>query len=604
MHDKKHDGFFDEKDSAEDKKSGELMAMLGGYDKKLKVYSAGDKVSGKVTRIGSEYVYIDIGAKNEAMIKVAELSGGEVKVGDAVGGFIVSNRDGETIVSKSASAGGGAADLSALREALEARMPVQGKVTGVSKNGLIVKIMGHRSFCPVSQIDVRYTSDVNEYLNKTLDFVITRITEGGKNIVVSRVPLFEAGLEEQFKKVADAAGGNKVFKGKISKIVEFGLFVEIGGLEGLVHISEVSWQRAQNLAESFAVGQEVEFVVLKAERKDTLRNSKISLSIKQALDDPWKKVAEKVTVGETLSGKVTRLADFGAFVEVIPGVEGLVHVSEMAWGRRVHHPSEIVAPGQDVRVTVLGIDHNKKSISLTLKDVANDPWNGIEEKLAVGADVGGTVARKAKFGYFIDLFEGVTGLLVFSRMAADKKDSLKPGDSVIVQVESIDTEARRVALSMGVSDGSKETEETKQYLKKQDAKPEKDAAGNAPSDTAMGAALLAAGFKKPAPKPAPTAPKPATPKTEAAPATPATPAAKPAPVTTSATAPVVEKAASVLTEKAAATPTPAPTTPVVEKTTSAPTEKAAATDKPAPVPAEKAAPAPSPVPTTSTTSKP
>jgi len=298
---------------------------------------------------------------------------------------------------------------------------------------------------------------------------------------------------------------------------------------------------------------------LKAERKETLRGSKISLSIKQALEDPWKKVADGISVGETISGKVTRLADFGAFVEVIPGVEGLVHVSEMAWGRRVHHPSEIVAVGQDVKVTVLGIDHNKKSISLTLKDVANDPWNGIEGKLAVGADVAGTVARKAKFGYFIDLFEGVTGLLVFSRMTADKKDSLKPGDKVTVQVESIDIEARRVALSMGVSDDNKVTEETKQYLKKQDAKPEKES-GSGASDTAMGAALLAAGFKKPAkpaPKPVaapaakPTAAPPApAPKTDSVPAKPASPVS---------VAPVADKPSSVPkesvpTEKAAETP--------------------------------------------------
>ncbi|MDR2592569.1 MAG: S1 RNA-binding domain-containing protein [Chitinispirillales bacterium] len=579
MLDKKHDGFFDE-ETAEDRKSGELMAMLGGYDKKLKEFAAGDKVSGKVTRIGSEYLYIDIGAKNEAMIKAIELTGNEVKVGDTVSGFIQSNRDGETIVSKSVS-GGGEATLDELKELLEARAPVEGKVTGVSKNGLIVKIKGHRSFCPVSQIDVKYTSDVNKYLNNTLDFVITRITEGGKNIVVSRVPLFEAGLEDQFKKFADSAGSNKVFKGKISKIAEFGLFVEVGGLEGLVHISEVSWQRAQNLAESFAVGQEVEFVVLKVERKDTLRNSKISLSMKQALDDPWKKVADEVTVGETLSGKVTRLADFGAFVEVIPGVEGLVHVSEMAWGRRVHHPSEIVAPGQAVRVTVLGIDHNKKSISLTLKDMASDPWNGIEEKLAVGKDVSGTVARKAKFGYFIDLFEGVTGLLVFSRMAADKKDSLKPGDTVTVQVESIDTEARRVALSMGISDSNKETEETRQYLKKQDAKPEKEASGgSAPSDTAMGAALLAAGFKKPKPATKPTAPTGATPaaapKTDSVSttSTAATAAAKPASAHTPSTTPVVDKPSSVSTEKAAETPS---------KSASVPTATAPAADKPASV---------------------
>jgi small subunit ribosomal protein S1 len=576
MLDKKHDGFFDE-ETDDDRKSAELKAMLGGYDKKLRVFSAGEKVSGKVTRVGSEYVYLDIGAKNEAMIKAAELAGDGVAVGDTVGGFIVSNRDGETVVSKSVGAGGGAADLGALREALEARVPVQGKVTGVSKNGLIVKIMGHRSFCPISQIDVRYTSDVNEYLNKTLDFVITRIAEGGKNIVVSRVPLFEAGLEDQFKKFADAAGSNKVMKGKVSKIAEFGLFVEVGGLEGLVHISEVSWQRAQNLAESFTVGQDVEFVVLKVERKDTLRNSKISLSIKQALEDPWKKVADAVTVGETITGKVTRLADFGAFVEVLPGVEGLVHVSEMAWGRRVHHPSEIVAAGQEVRVTVLGIDHNKKSISLTLKDVASDPWNGIEEKLAVGADVPGVVARKAKFGYFIDLFEGVTGLLVFSRMAADKKDSLKPGDAVTVQVESIDTDARRVALSMGIAEAGKATEETQQYLKKQDAKPEKSA-GGAASDTALGAALLAAGFKN-----KPAAAKPAATKADSVSTKQvAETSSKPA----STAAPVIDKSPSASTGKVAETPSKptsaVSTAPVVEKSlsVSAVTEATAASTAP------------------------
>jgi len=491
MLDKKHDGFFDE-ETPEDRKSEELLQMLGDYEKPVKSFSTGDKVSGKVTRTSPEYVFIDIGAKHEAMIKAVELASdgaAAVAVGDEVSGFIVSQSDGEIVVSKSLGKAGNA-DISLLRDALNTRVPVQGKVTGVSKAGLSVKIMGHRAFCPVSQIDVKFTSDVNEYLGKTLDFVITRITEGGKNIVVSRVPLFEAGLEEQFKVFADAAGSNRTLRGKISKIAEFGLFVEAGGLEGLVHISEVSWERAQNLSDTFTVGQEVEFVVLKVERKDSLRNSKISLSIKQALEDPWTKVADAVSVGQSIDGRVTRLADFGAFVEVLPGVEGLVHVSEMAWGRRVHHPSEIVKPGQTVKVTVLGIDLNKRSVSLTLKDVADDPWNGIEEKLAVGADITGTVARRAKFGYFIDLFEGVTGLLVFSRMAADKKEAIKVGDTVTVQVESIDTDSRRVALSMGVADTHRETEETRQYLKKQDTRPErKQGAAPPASDTEFAAAL-------------------------------------------------------------------------------------------------------------------
>ncbi|MDR3013118.1 MAG: S1 RNA-binding domain-containing protein [Chitinispirillales bacterium] len=490
MLDKKHDGFFDE-DTSENRKSDELMKMieLGGHDKQMKSFSVGDKVSGTVSRISADSLFVDIGAKNEAVMKMSDTDA-DVKAGDTVSGFIVSKSGGETVISKSMAAAVGGVDM--LRDALNARLPVQGKVTGVSKSGLTVKIMGHRAFCPVSQIDVKFTSDVNEYLGKTLDFVITRITEGGKNIVVSRVPLFEASLEEQFKKFADAAGSDKVFTGTISKILEFGLFVELGGLEGLVHISEVSWERAQNLNDSFSMGQTVEFVVLKAERKDSLRNSKISMSIKQALEDPWKRVTEQVNVGQSIEGRVTRLADFGAFVEVMPGVEGLVHISEMAWGRRVYHPSEIVKPGQTIKVTVLGIDLNKRSISLTLKDVANDPWSGIEEKLSVGADVEGTVARKAKFGYFVDLFEGVTGLLVFSRMAPDKKDSLKPGDTVTVQVESIDTDSRRVSLSMGgVSDSGKETSDTREYLKKQNAKSDKKQS-SAPTDTEFGTALMAA----------------------------------------------------------------------------------------------------------------
>jgi len=490
MLDKKYDGFFDE-ETPEDRKSGELLKMIDGDNTKIKTFSAGEKVSGKVSRVGSEYLYVDVGAKNEALMKIAEHSVNGVlgvKIGDTVDGFIVSNIGGEMIISKNL--GGNSADVSVLYDALNSRMPVQGKVTGVAKAGINVKILGHKAFCPVSQIDVKFTSDVNGYLGKTLEFVITRITEGGRNIVVSRIPLFEAGIEAELKKLTTAAGSNTVFRGKISKIADFGLFVETGALEGLVHISEVSWERAQNLQESFEVGQTVEYVIVKVERKEPLRNSKISLSIKQALEDPWTKVLANVSVGQAIDGKVTRLADFGAFVEVLPGVEGLVHISEMSWGKRIHHPSEVVAVGQAVKVTVLSMDEKKRSISLTLKDVADDPWSGVGEKFAVGTDVSGTVARRAKFGYFIDLAEGVTGLLVFARMAADKKDSIKPGDTVTVSVDSIDLDARRIGLSMGVGEIAKETEAARQFLKKQEAvQAEKKPKA---TGTEFGSALLAA----------------------------------------------------------------------------------------------------------------
>ncbi|MFW5813340.1 MAG: S1 RNA-binding domain-containing protein [Fibrobacterota bacterium] len=488
MQDKDYDNFFDENKS-EDQKSDQLMKMLDSYDKKVKSFSPGEKVSGKVTRVGSEYVFLDIGGKNEALMKRSELIGedGEVQVkeGDIVNGYVVSDNASETVVSKSL--GGHTADVEELRDALNSKMPVQGKVTGVSKGGLNVKIMGHRAFCPVSQIDIKYTSDVNVYLGKTLEFVITRITEGGRNIVVSRVPLLESGLDEQLKTLAKAAEEKSVLKGKISKVADFGLFVEIGDLEGLVHISEVSWERAQNLGETFSVGQEVEFMVLRVERKEPLRNSKISLSIKQIFEDPWTKVFSDYSIGQSIEGKVTRLADFGAFVEIIPGAEGLVHVSEMSWAKRVHHPSEVVKVGQTVTVTILSMDEKKKSVSLTLKDVADDPWNDVEQKFPVGGEVEGTVAKKAKYGYFIDLAEGITGLLVFSNMAADKKDSLKQGDKVTVRVMSIDTESRRMSLSYGLAEGQGESEEAKQFMQKQ-AKAEK----KENTSTEFGAALLAA----------------------------------------------------------------------------------------------------------------
>ncbi|HMA65798.1 MAG TPA: S1 RNA-binding domain-containing protein, partial [Chitinispirillaceae bacterium] len=285
----------------------------------------------------------------------------------------------------------------------------------------------------------------------------------------------------------------KVFRGTISRITDFGLFVQMADVEGLVHISEVSWERANNLNDSFSVGQEVDYVILGIEKKQPLRNSKISLSIKQVVDNPWTTIASKISVGQSVQGKVTRLASFGAFVEVVPGVEGLVHVSEMSWGKRIHHPSEVVQEGVTVTVTVLGIDTTKRTISLSLKDVANDPWKDAELRFPVGSEVAGKVAKKTKYGYFVDLAESVTGLLVFSNIVADKKETLKDGDEIKVMVEAIDLETRRISLSLGMKEAKEHQEEVSAYLHKQKAAPVAKAAAN---DTEFGAALLAALKKK------------------------------------------------------------------------------------------------------------
>jgi small subunit ribosomal protein S1 len=341
----------------------------------------------------------------------------------------------------------------------------------------------------VSQIDIKFTEDVNQFLSKTMDFVITKVSEGGRNIVVSRIPLLEQGLEVKLDEIAKLTGSRTVVKGVISKIADFGLFIDVGGLEGLVHISEVSWERAEKLADSFQPGMEVDCVVLKVEKKQPLRNSKISLSIKQVLDNPWSTVHTQFKTGQSVQGKVTRITNFGAFVELCPGIEGLVHVSEMSWIKRVHHPSEIVSEGNIVNVTILAIDEMKKTISLSLKDVANDPWRDIGEKFPVGSEVAGKIAKKSRFGYFVDLLEGVTGLLVFSNINSASKDTLTEGQDIQVYIESIDTESRRISLSHGVKEAREKDAETAEYLKVQNTpKVEKQQS----SSTEFGAALFAA----------------------------------------------------------------------------------------------------------------
>lgn len=490
MYDKNEDHFFDD-NLKNDQSSSDLMNLIDNYDKKIRTdIKQGSKLTGTVSRIGSEYVFVDIGGKNEAMIKLNEVkeSDGSIslKTGDQITAYVISNTPGETIMSKSMS--GRTAVIDELKEALNEKIPVQGKVTGVNKGGLNVKVMGHRAFCPISQIDIKFTEDVNSYLGKTLDFIISRISEGGRNIVLSRIPLLEQNIESKFENLKNSMEQKEVLKGKITKVSKFGLFVDLGdGIEGLVHISEISWERAENLDDSFEVGQEIEFLILKIEKKKPLRNSKISLSIKQILDDPWGKVTDRLSVGQSVQGKVTRLTNFGAFVELYPGVEGLVHISEMSWGNRVNHPSEIVQVGNIVNVTVLNIDENKKAVSLSLKDVANDPWRDVEEKFAVGSEISGTVAKKSRYGYFIDLAEGVTGLLVFSKIVPDKKDSIKEGENIIVLIESVDKENRRISLSYGMNKSEKENGEISEFMKKQEKeKPKKKAS------TEFGAALLKA----------------------------------------------------------------------------------------------------------------
>lgn len=474
MFDKKHDDFFDEnKNSVTPEK--DLLAMIDSYGKPpVKNVEVGAKVTGKILSIGKQYAFVDINAKNEAMIKIEELmddkSAFVKNIGDTIEAYIVSATHSEIMLSTVLSNRdkNSRTSLSEFVAAMKNKAPVEGKVTGINKGGFNVRIMGQKAFCPVSQIDLKYVEDQTQYLNATLPFVITQITEGGKNIIVSRIPILEQDLRDKLDDLKKRIGEKTVYAGIISRIAPFGLFVDIGGIEGLVHISEVSWERASDLENSFSPGQKVECVILGIEPKEPLRFSKISLSLKQVSANPWTTVSARYQPGQSVEGKITRCANFGAFVQLCPGVEGLIHISEMSWGKRVGHPSEIVAEGQTVNVTILSIDEKKKEISCSLKDLDADPWKDIGRKMAVGSMVTGTVAQQARFGYFVDLTEGITGLLPFANVAADRKATIKVGSPLDVVIEAVDGEKRRISLSCGTVEARKLASEAQEYLSLQE----------------------------------------------------------------------------------------------------------------------------------------
>jgi small subunit ribosomal protein S1 len=472
MQDKGKDNFFDERPEGETPRD-QLMSMIEAQEKVVKTdFEPGMRVSGTVVRVGSEYVFLDVGGKHEAILALSEVSDAsgevQVKAGDTLEAYIVSVDNGELIISKSLS--GKKASNQDLIDAMNASLPVEGKITGVNKGGFNVSVMGKRAFCPVSHIDLKFVEDPNQFLGRTYTFAITRITDGGRNVVVSRLPLLEKDLDAKLDELESAIEEKKVLTGAVSRITKFGLFVDLGEIEGLVHISEVSWDRAEKLEDSFHVGQKIECIVLKIERKKQLRDSRISLSIKQAFEDPWSDISEKFTPNQQVRGTITRLANFGAFVQLLPGVEGLIHVSEMRWGQRVRHPSDVVSEGEEVTVTILAVDAAKRSISCSLKDITDDPWQSISEKFPVGAVVAGTVASETRYGFFIDLAEGITGLLPHGNVAADKKGSIKAGNTIEVTIENVDTDARRMSLSYGVAQAHADKQAAREYLQKQSGK--------------------------------------------------------------------------------------------------------------------------------------
>jgi small subunit ribosomal protein S1 len=425
-------------------------ASYAGQSENLNV---GDKISARVISVTAENVYFDTGAKIDGVAEKKELLDAEgnfpFKEGDSVDLYVVSKTRSEIVLSRALVGAGG---VEMLQSAKDAGLPVEGRVKETCKGGFSVEIMGRRAFCPVSQIDAHFVENPEAYVGNTYSFLISKLEERGRNIVVTRRALIErerkAATEEFLAKVKP---GEEV-DGVVVRLTDFGAFVELlPGLEGMIHVSELGYARVAKADEAVSVGEQVHVKVLGIEPGKKPGQMKISLSRKQTMSDPWIDVPGKLKEGEKVTGRVARLADFGAFVELLPGVDGLIHLSEMSYRKRVAKASEVVQVGESVTVVIKEIDPVKKRISLSLKDAEGDPWGEAAAKYVPGAQVTGVVEKRETFGVFVTLEPGVTALLPKSRMAAavDPKplEALKKGDSVTLVIEDVRPGERRISLS-------------------------------------------------------------------------------------------------------------------------------------------------------------
>lgn len=423
-----------------------LMAASGG----MAEIKAGQMVRGTIVSITKDTIFVDIGRKAEAQLDRREAidDQGEptVAVGEELEAVIVST-GGEAVRLSL-----GALKAHQLSEMLESAaasgIPVEGTVTGSNDGGLEIRIGNRRAFCPKSQIDRGWVDDLAVYVGKTFEFLVTRYDPTGRNILLSRRSLLDKQAAEMGAETLATLKPGAVLPGTVRKLMPFGVFVDLGGVDGLIHVSELSWNRVEDPATVVQVGDKISVKVLKIETK----KNRISLSLKQAAGDPWGDAITNFEPGKTYEGTVTRLQDFGAFVALSAGLEGLVHVSELDWKRRITHPKEVLEVGQTIEVLVLELDAKRRRVSLSVKQVSGgDPFREAISGVQVGQKLEVVVEKVADFGVFAVISEGVTGLIPNSHMntprGTNHSRSFKPGTKVDVQVIAIDVGKRKITLS-------------------------------------------------------------------------------------------------------------------------------------------------------------
>lgn len=433
---------------AKDYTEDEFRKYIELYEKTFNVIKENEIVKGKVVAVSGNDVLIDIGFKSDGRISIDEFPDPEnIKIGDEVEIYVekIEDKEGQLVLSRKR------ADIirnwERIIHAKQNDEIIQGKCVRRIKGGFVCDLGGINAFLPGSQIDTKPIRDYDVYVGETLDFKILKINHPNENIIVSHKVLIEESMADQREKLLSTIAKGQILKATVKAITDFGVFVDLGGVDGLIHITDLSWGRISHPSEIVQLDQEIEVMVLDFDES----KKRVTLGLKQLTPHPWDNIETKLKVGDKVEGKVVSITDYGAFIEIDKGIEGLIHVSEMSWTQHITNPNQVVTMGERVEAIVLSLDKNEKKLSLGIKQLTPNPWQSLLEKFPIGSKHTGKVCNITNFGVFVELEEGVDGLVHISDLSWTKKifnvdDFVKISDMLEVVILGIDVENHRIAL--------------------------------------------------------------------------------------------------------------------------------------------------------------
>lgn len=433
---------------AKDYSEEEFKKYIELYEKTFNVIKENEIAKGKVVAISGNDVLIDIGFKSDGRVSIDEFPDPDnIKIGDELEIFVekIEDREGQLVLSRKR------ADIirnwEKITAAKENDTVIQGKCVRRIKGGFVVDLGGINAFLPGSQIDTKPIRDYDVYVNKMMDFKILKINHPNENIIVSHKVIIEESMSEQRAKLLETLEQGQVLTSTVKAITDFGVFVDLGGVDGLIHITDLSWGRINHPSDVVNLDQTIDVKVLEYDKE----KKRVTLGLKQLMPHPWENIEEKLKIGDKVSGKVVSITDYGAFIEIEKGIEGLIHISEMSWTQHITNPTQVVTMGQVIEAIILSLDKNDKKLSLGIKQLTPNPWQSLLDRFPVNSKHKGKVCNITNFGVFVELEEGVDGLIHISDLSWTKKifnieDFVNMGQEIDVTILGIDVENQRIAL--------------------------------------------------------------------------------------------------------------------------------------------------------------